>query len=263
MGKILCIDDEIIMLKAVSIVLREFGHDVAVATNGEDGLKKLPEFKPELIICDVSMPGMDGFEFLKAIRGKHPELADIPFIYMSARIDHRDIIESLDLGADDFIKKPPDMELLAAKVNAHLRQVSRMKIKKEKEQIKLYKSLSGDIAEHDQKISESYDLLLERLECEHDELCRLKDKVVELKRSLGTAERKNSEAIKNLTQMELSLNISLDRLRTIRGQVLTAKNTVSEDGVDIGNMNEQLDNIAKAAEVTIYPVTRQGTWFSQ
>ena len=155
------------------------------------------------------------------------------------------------------------MELLAAKVNAHLRQVSRMKIKKEKEHIKLYKSLSGDIAEHDQKISESYDLLLERLECEHDELCRLKDKVVELKRSLGTAERKNSEAIKNLTQMELSLNISLDRLRTIRGQVLTAKNTVSEDGVDIGNMNEQLDNIAKAAEVTIYPVTRQGTWFSQ
>src|SRR5699024_9888272 len=81
-----------------------------------------------LILCDISMPGLDGFGLLEAVQAKGPEYADIPFVFLSAFSDPREIIEGKRLGADDYLVKPIDYDLLLATVHARLRQVERIQL---------------------------------------------------------------------------------------------------------------------------------------
>lgn len=105
MTKILVIEDEVSIRENILelLYIREF--DVIGAENGSVGLKMAREQSPDLIICDVTMPEMDGYSVLKALR-ENPSTANIPFIFLTARADRLDMRAGMELGADDYLIKP-------------------------------------------------------------------------------------------------------------------------------------------------------------
>lgn len=111
--KILAIDDEENILTMVSSRLQASGYGVITATNGKEGLEKVKAEQPDLIILDILMPVMDGFEFLKAIKSD-PEASRIPIIILTARGAMKDTFDAM--GTDDFVAKPFQAEALLSKI---------------------------------------------------------------------------------------------------------------------------------------------------
>ncbi|PCI39174.1 MAG: hypothetical protein COB46_09515 [Rhodospirillaceae bacterium] len=143
MIKILCIEDEADIRMMLAEELEDEGYKVFVAENGREGLTSIQTVKPDIILCDINMPVMGGYDVLKELRSKHPAFADTPFIFLSAFADRKDIISGLELGADDYLTKPIDFEMLLVKVGTAVRQVTLMKNKKQEEHVKLYNALTG------------------------------------------------------------------------------------------------------------------------
>ncbi|MFH1446402.1 MAG: response regulator transcription factor [Chloroflexota bacterium] len=115
---IIVIDDEISILRYVSACLRKEGYQVATANNSEEGLILTEEENPELIMLDIMMPNMDGFEVCRRLR----EWTQTPIIMLSALGDEGDKVRCLNLGADDYITKPFGTDELLARVRAVLRR---------------------------------------------------------------------------------------------------------------------------------------------
>lgn len=133
MSTILCIDDEATILQETVGVLQDEGYDVLQATDGQAGLEAIIKHRPDLVICDVTMPRMDGRELVEKLRQDHPEHAETPFIFLSALASQTDIAAGIDMGADDYLTKPVEFELLLQKINAILRQSKRHQAKREKD----------------------------------------------------------------------------------------------------------------------------------
>lgn len=123
--------------------LREAGYAVIEASDGEETLAQIQAAVPDLILCDISMPGCNGYEVLRVIRDTRPDLADTPFVFLSALSDTREVIEGKRLGADDYLIKPIDFDLMLATLDARLRQVGRMRHKVAKEIDELRQAMSG------------------------------------------------------------------------------------------------------------------------
>ncbi len=119
--KILLVDDESDILDFISYNLSKAGYMVRAVTNGEDVLLEIAKEKPHLILLDVMMPGMDGFEVCKRIREK-PEYNDVLIAFLSARSEDYSQIAGLQSGADDYIAKPIRPKVLVSKVQALLRR---------------------------------------------------------------------------------------------------------------------------------------------
>ncbi len=107
------VDDDAAILRIVGISLRVFGYDVITSSSGEEALKLIEREKPDIMLLDVVMPGMNGFETLEKLRTK----SDMPVIVFSARSSLR---EALSLGANDFIAKPFTPEQMARRIQAVL-----------------------------------------------------------------------------------------------------------------------------------------------
>jgi len=105
MRRILVIDDDVLIIENVKEVLELEGYDVQSAKNGKRGIQVATDFAPELILCDVSMPIMNGYEVLKFVR-EQSSLRLIPFIFLTARISREDMRLGMNLGADDYLTKP-------------------------------------------------------------------------------------------------------------------------------------------------------------
>lgn len=120
MNLILIIDDDPFMQALLKKVLQDQNYEVAIASNGEDGLLKAQTLKPSLIICDWLMATMDGLEVCRKIKAL-PELGTTFFILLTSRAEVKDRVEGLDAGADDFLSKPIDPNELKARVRAGLR----------------------------------------------------------------------------------------------------------------------------------------------
>ncbi len=116
--RILIVDDEVSILKFLRSNLEDRGYTAISATNGEEALHIIERELPDLIILDVMMPKMDGFEVCRQLR----EWSQIPIIMLSARGDEKDKVKCLDLGADDYIVKPFGANELMARVSAVLRR---------------------------------------------------------------------------------------------------------------------------------------------
>lgn len=124
---ILCVEDEEALRGDIAEELVEAGYRVIEATDGEDALAQLEAVRPDLILCDISMPGMDGYGLLRQMQERAEDYADIPFIFLSALTDRREVVKGKLLGADDYLTKPIDFDLLLATVHARLRQVTRIR----------------------------------------------------------------------------------------------------------------------------------------
>jgi two-component system sensor histidine kinase/response regulator len=118
-GRILVVDDQPANLRAVSALLTRFGYEVATAGNGEAALAQAEEQVPDLLLLDMMMPGMDGFELLRRIK-QNPELTRLPAIFLTAAQDRELLLRAFEAGAVDYVTKPFMPEELLARVNAHL-----------------------------------------------------------------------------------------------------------------------------------------------
>jgi DNA-binding response OmpR family regulator len=113
MTKILIIEDDAIIAKGLVQAFSNSGYTVVIAKDGEEGLEKVRSESPDLIILDIMMPHLNGFEVATELRRKGNA---IPIIILSARVDSRDKVRGLDLGADDYVVKPFDLDELLARV---------------------------------------------------------------------------------------------------------------------------------------------------
>lgn len=116
--RVLVVDDEPETVKFVSANLRARGYDVLSAEDGRTALKTFGQSVVDLIILDIMMPGLDGFEVCQTIRQR----SDVPIIMLSARGQERDIVRGLNLGADDYLTKPFGVGEMLARVRAVLRR---------------------------------------------------------------------------------------------------------------------------------------------
>ena len=116
--KILVIDDEDTTVQLISILLERRGFEVVKAYSAEDGLRKAYRHQPDLVLLDIMMPDMDGWEVCKRLR----ERSDVPIIFLTARGDVKDMVRGLEMGADDYMPKPYDNDELVARIRAHLRR---------------------------------------------------------------------------------------------------------------------------------------------
>ncbi len=110
--KILIIEDAKVIRENISTLLSEEGYKVFTANNGKDGLQKARENMPDLLLCDIKMPGMDGYEILEAL-SENDSTKSIPFIFLTAKVEKENISKGLSLGAVDYIFKPFDSDVLA------------------------------------------------------------------------------------------------------------------------------------------------------
>ncbi len=118
-GRILLVEDTPANIQAVTAILKEQGYQISVATNGRIALDALARQVPDLILLDVMMPEMDGFETCRRLK-EHPGWRDIPVIFLTARTETADIVKGFELGAVDYVAKPFNAHELLARVNTHL-----------------------------------------------------------------------------------------------------------------------------------------------
>jgi len=116
--KILVVDDEPRMVQLISMNLKMEGFNVTTASNGFEAVEKVTRELPDLVLLDIMMPDMDGFETLKKIR----EISSVPIIFLSVKGEEYDRVRGLDLGADDYITKPFSPRELVSRIKAVLRR---------------------------------------------------------------------------------------------------------------------------------------------
>ena len=117
---VLVADDEPRITKLVSLALRDEGFRVVTASGGEEALARAEEVRPDIVLLDIVMPGMDGIEVMRQLREHRP----VPVILLTARGSTAEKTKGLDLGADDYVAKPFDLDELAARVRAVLRRAT-------------------------------------------------------------------------------------------------------------------------------------------
>lgn len=121
-GKILVVDDDASIRMLISDVLADRGCQVSQASSGEEALEEMERETFDLVLLDIMMSGLSGLEVCRRVRDK----VECPILFLSAKDTVKDITEGLGLGADDYLTKPFELEVLSAKVEAHLRRQRRV-----------------------------------------------------------------------------------------------------------------------------------------
>ena len=116
-SRILVVDDDVALAEMIGIVLQNEGYDVVFCADGSAALAQFQEHNPDLVLLDVMLPGMDGFDVCRAIR----RVSDAPIVMLTARSDTSDVVTGLEAGADDYVPKPFKPTELVARVRARLR----------------------------------------------------------------------------------------------------------------------------------------------
>jgi DNA-binding response OmpR family regulator len=124
-GSILCVEDDRDTASLICEELVERGFDVEIAQNGRDGLAAILKMPPDLVLSDIGMPGMSGFDLLRKVTAMEPRFQRMPFVFLTALGDHDNEIKGWQLGADDYLTKPVDYDVLAAVITARLARVAR------------------------------------------------------------------------------------------------------------------------------------------
>lgn len=121
-ARILVVDDEVNIVELLSVSLKFQGFEVSTATNGAQALDRAREARPDAVILDVMMPGMDGFGVLRRLRS---DGIDAPALFLTARDSLQDKIAGLTLGGDDYVTKPFSLEEVVARLRVILRRAGK------------------------------------------------------------------------------------------------------------------------------------------
>ena len=126
--KILCIEDDRETAALIAEELVDRGYDVSVAHDGHDGLAAILTKTPDLVLSDISMPVMSGFEVLERLISLAPRFSKMPFVFLTALTDRESELKGRQLGADDYVVKPIDFDMLATIITARLAGVARIEL---------------------------------------------------------------------------------------------------------------------------------------
>jgi len=116
---LLLIEDDAVLRKTLQLVLTQKGFEVEIANDGKSGLKKAYASSPDVVILDIMLPDMSGWEVCTRLR----EMSDVPIIMLTALGNSDDVVKGLDMGADDYLIKPVTAEELSARIRAVIRRV--------------------------------------------------------------------------------------------------------------------------------------------
>jgi diguanylate cyclase (GGDEF)-like protein len=124
--RILIVDDSPQNIKLLGMILKDEGYRINVAQDGMQALKMVEKVSPDLILLDIMMPGMNGYETCKKLKG-NSETRDIPVIFLSARVEPGDVVTGFEIGGADYITKPFNESILLARVKTHIALVKKRK----------------------------------------------------------------------------------------------------------------------------------------
>ncbi|MEP7136403.1 MAG: response regulator transcription factor [Chloroflexota bacterium] len=161
MTKILVIDDEPSIINLVSAYLKPEGYEVYTASDGNAGLKAARVFKPDLIILDLMLPGIDGIELLTRLRRE----SDVYVIMLTAKTEETDKVIGLSVGADDYVTKPFSPRELVARVKAALRRIKTGTGSNEERSVLSFKHVLIDVGAHTVSVD---DVIIELTSIEFD-----------------------------------------------------------------------------------------------
>jgi DNA-binding response OmpR family regulator len=126
LNKILCVEDDRETADLIAEDLSDRGYGVTLAHDGREGLEAMLRDPPDLALVDINMPAMSGFELLERVTALAPRFAQMPFVFLTALCDRETELTAWRLGADDYVTKPVDFEVLGALVAARLRRTPRI-----------------------------------------------------------------------------------------------------------------------------------------
>ena len=220
-SKILVVDDKKENLELMTNILEKEGYDVAFAMDGEKAIRIASLYQPDLILLDVMMPGIDGFETCRMMKSLN-ELRDIPVIFVTGRIDVSDIVQAFEIGAVDYVTKPIRHEEICARVTTHIQLRKLMTIRD-----KLISQLRNQ------------NIDLERLALVKEEqlersvkLSHLGELVGELTHELGTPLGIVNTAISSLSDKNAKLSLDLVENKLSKSNLKTYLDS-SSDAFDI------------------------------
>lgn len=124
--KVLCVEDDREAAGLIAEDLTDRGYCVRLAHDGREGLEVMLDEPPDLALVDINMPGMSGFELLERVTALAPRFERMPFVFLTALCDRETELTAWRLGADDYVTKPVDFEVLGALIEARLRRVPRV-----------------------------------------------------------------------------------------------------------------------------------------
>jgi DNA-binding response OmpR family regulator len=126
--RLLCVEDDRDTAGLIAEEFIERGFDVRLAYDGQQGFAAILRTMPDLVISDISMPVMSGFELLERLTEIAPRFGNVPFVFLTALADRDSELKGRHLGADDYVTKPIDFDILASIVEARLARVARMEV---------------------------------------------------------------------------------------------------------------------------------------
>ena len=126
--RILCIEDDPETAALIAEELIERGYEVGLASDGREGFAAILKDMPDLVLSDISMPVMSGFEILERLTALAPRFRNMPFVFLTALSDRDSELRGRTLGADDYVTKPIDFDVLATIITARLAGVARMEV---------------------------------------------------------------------------------------------------------------------------------------
>jgi len=126
--RILCVEDDHETAALIAEELVERGYEVSVAHDGREGFAAILKSAPDLVLSDISMPVMSGFELLERLTAVAPRFGNMPFVFLTALTDRDDELKGRQLGADDYVTKPIDFDVLDAIIKARLARVARTEV---------------------------------------------------------------------------------------------------------------------------------------
>jgi len=118
--RILLVEDDAETAELIAEDLQERGYIVSIANDGHSGLSAILKTDPDLVLCDINMPSMSGFEVMEQLVALAPSHEAVPFVFLTARTDRDSELKGRRLGADDYVTKPVDFEILASIIDARL-----------------------------------------------------------------------------------------------------------------------------------------------
>jgi len=117
-GRVLIVDDDTALAEMLGIVLRGEGYEPTLCPDGDQAMAMFREHKPDLVLLDLMLPGMDGIDVCRAIRAE----SGVPIVMLTAKTDTVDVVVGLESGADDYVMKPFKPKELVARIRARLRR---------------------------------------------------------------------------------------------------------------------------------------------
>ena len=193
---VLIVDDNPNNIQVLATIMAECGYELGIAQNAHEVYQFLEENTPELILLDVQMPDIDGYEVCSTIKA-NPKYKEIPIIFLTVKSETEDIVKGFDLGAVDYITKPFNRKELISRVGTHI------SLKRSRDELAQKNHELENVLQARKKLEEEKDLLTKKLLQHHDLLEKM---VEERTKELAAANEKISKIVDSITDGFVALD---------------------------------------------------------